>query len=151
MVVGNGNGISYQVGINCEEIKNFTCNINLTIKDFLTYQIEYNNSVYGNSFLAATQNLNNTIFSQNKYFNFQWQITQNIDTGEFRLIGNHTKKCQKNSLAIIEIIQITPEILASNNLDLYFDLSTITKYKNDSTLDKKIKSIINKNFTLSTS
>lgn len=143
--IASGNGSSYQVGKNCEELKNFTCDIKLTIKDFLIYQIDYNNSIYGNAFVAGTQNSNNIIFAQNKNFNFQWQITQNVDTGQFFILGNHTKKCQRNSLALIEVMQITPQILESSNMNIYLDLSIITKFNNESILDKKIKSILNHN------
>jgi len=39
---------------------------------------------------------------------------QNEDTGEFYILGNHTKKCEKNSLAIVEIMQIEPDVLQAN-------------------------------------
>jgi hypothetical protein len=143
--VASGNGISYQVGINCDEIKNFNCNIKLTFKDFLIYKITYNNTVYGKACLAGTENVNNVILAQNKNFNFQWQIVQNQDTGDFFIYGNHTKKCQKNSLAIVEIMQITPQVLAKNNSESFLNELNIIKFKNDSYLDKKIKKIIGKN------
>jgi hypothetical protein len=136
--VASGGGNSLEVGKNCEKLSEFTSDIVLTFKDFYIYKIVYNNSKYGKSCLAGTADNREVILAQNKYFNFQWEVLQNEDTGEFYILGNHTKKCEKNSLAIVEIMQIEPDVLKAN----HSKFSAIArKFKNNSDLAVKIKKI----------
>jgi hypothetical protein len=139
--IANGNGISYQVGKNCNKIISFQADIVLSIQSLFTYKITYNNSKYGKALLAGTSNPDNSILAQNKYFNFEWKIVENTDTGEVNIFGNHTKKCEKNSLSIVEILQVTPEM--SSQIKSEHKLLT-HKYKNDSELDIKIKEFLKK-------
>jgi hypothetical protein len=134
--VASGEGISYQVGKNCEKFTEFTSNVVLTFKDLFIYKIAYNNSKYGKACLAGTESFNGIILAQNKDFNFQWEILQNEDTDEFFIFGNHTKKCEKSSLAIFEIMLIEPSVLAANKEKF---TAVSRKIKNNSELAAKIK------------
>jgi hypothetical protein len=136
--VASGQGYSLEVGKNCEKFTQFTSDVVLTFKNFFIYKIAYNNSKYGKACLAGTQDDSGVILAQNKDFNFQWQILQNEETSEFFIFGNHTKKCEKNSLAIFEIMQIEPAVLAANKEKL----STVSrKFKNNSELAAQIKKL----------
>ena len=138
--VASGQGYSLEVGKNCEKFTQFTSDVVLTFKNFFIYKIAYNNSKYGKACLAGTQDDSGVILAQNKDFNFQWQILQNEETSEFFIFGNHTKKCEKNSLAIFEIMQIEPAVLAANKEKL----STVSrKFKNNSELAAQIKKLKN--------
>jgi hypothetical protein len=137
--VASGGGYSYEVGKNCEKFTDFTSDVVLTFKSLFIYKIAYNNSKYGKACLAGTQTYNGLILAQNKDFNFQWEIVQNEDTGEFFIFGNHTKKCEKNSLAIIEIMLVEPAVLAANKEKL---TTVARKFKNDSVLAAQIKKLL---------
>jgi hypothetical protein len=63
---------------------------------------------------------------------------QNEDTGEFFIFGNHTKKCEKNSLAIIEVMQVEPVVLAANKEKLS---AVARKFKSSSELGVQIKKL----------
>lgn len=134
--LANGSGASFEIGKNCEKISNFTSNIELTFKYLFIYKIKYNNSKYGKACLAGTQDNSGVILAQNKDFNFQWQFVQNEDTGDSYFLGNHTKKCEKNSIAIVEILRIDPIVLQENQ-EKFQNISQ--KFKNDSELDKLIR------------
>lgn len=136
--IASGQGYSYQVGKNCEKFTDFTSNVVLTFKSFFIYKIAYNNSKYGKACLAGTQTYNGVIIAQNKNFNFQWEILQDEDTGEFFIFGNHTKKCDKNSLAIIEIMLIEPAVLAANKEKL---TAVARKFKSSSEFGVQIKKL----------
>jgi len=149
-IVASGVGYSYEVGKNCEKFTEFTSDVVLTIKSFYIYKIAYNNSKYGKACLAGTQEFNGVILAQNKYFkgvilaqnkyfNFQWEILQNVDTGELFILGNHTKKCEKNSLAIFELMQIEPEVLAANHAKF---TAVARKFNNNSELAAQIKKLL---------
>ena len=137
--VASGGGYSYEVGKNCEKFTDFTCDVVLTFKNLFIYKIVYNNSKYGKACLAGTQDFNGIILAQNKDFNFQWEIVQNEDTSEFFIFGNHTKKCEKNSLAIFEIMQIEPSVLAANKEKLS---AVARKFKSSSELGVQIKKLL---------
>jgi len=136
--VASGGGNSLEVGKNCEKLSEFTSDIVLTFKNIYIYKIAYNNSKYGKACLAGTQDYNGVILAQNKDFNFQWEILQNEDTSEFFIFGNHTKKCEKNSLAIFEIMQIEPVVLAENKEKLS---AVARKFKSSSELGVQIKKL----------
>jgi hypothetical protein len=136
--VASGSGYSLTVGKNCEKYDEFTSNVILTFKNLFISRIEYNNSKYGKTYLAGTQDNSGFILAQNKYFNFQWKNIENEDTGESFILGNHTKKCNKNSLAIYEVMKINPVVLQANKEKI----KVITyKFKNDSELDKLVKKL----------
>ena len=137
--IASGGGNSLEVGKNCEKISEFRSDIVITFKNFYIYKIAYNNSKYGKACLAGTEDNRKVILAQNKYFNFQWEVLQNEDTGEFYILGNHTKKCEKNSLAIVEIIQIEPVVLQANR-EKFTSISR--KFKNNSELDVHIKKLM---------
>lgn len=137
--VASGQGYSLEVGKNCEKFTNFTSDVVLTFKNFFIYKIAYNNSKYGKACLAATQTNNGIILAQNKNFNFQWEIIQNEDTGASFIFGNHTKKCEKNSLAIVEAMEIEPTVLQANRVKIS---AVARKFKNDSELATQIKKLV---------
>ena len=139
--IASGQGYSLEVGKNCEKITQFTSDVIITFKNFYIYKIAYNNSKYGKACLAGTQDNSGVILAQNKDFNFQWEILQNEDTNEFFIFGNHTKKCDKNSLAIFEIMQVEPAVLAANKEKLS---AVARKFKNNSELAKHINTLQNK-------
>ena len=134
--VASGSGYSYQVGKNCEKFTEFTSDVVLTIKNLFIYKIAYNNSKYGKACLAGTEN--RVILAQNKDFNFQWEILQNEDTDEVFIFGNHTKKCEKNSLAIIEVMLVEPVVLAANHAKF---TAVARKFKSSSELAAQIKKL----------
>jgi hypothetical protein len=136
--VASGGGNSLEVGKNCENLSEFTSDIVLTFKNLYIYKIAYNNSKYGKACLAGTQDNREVILAQNKNFNFQWEVLQNEDTGEFYILGNHTKKCEKNSLAIVEIMQIEPDVLQANRAKF---TAVARKFKNNSELAVNIKKL----------
>jgi hypothetical protein len=136
--VASGQGYSLEVGKNCEKFTQFTSDVVLTFKGLFIYKIAYNNSKYGKACLAGTQDDSGVILAQNKDFNFQWQILQNEETSEFFIFGNHTKKCEKNSLAIFEIMQVEPTVLAANKEKF---TAVARKFKNDSVLAAHIKKL----------
>ncbi len=136
--IASGQGYSYQVGKNCEKFTEFTSDVVLTFKSFFIYKIAYNNSKYGKACLAGTQTYSGVILAQNKNFNFQWEILQDEDTGEFFIFGNHTKKCDKNSLAIVEVMLIEPAVLAANKEKL---TAVARKFKSNSELGVQIKKL----------
>ena len=138
-IVASGVGYSYEVGKNCEKFTEFTSDVILTFKSFYIYKIAYNNSKYGKACLAGTQDYNGIILAQNKNFNFQWEVLQNEDTDEFFIFGNHTKKCEKNSLAIVEAMRIEPEVLAANHAKI---IAVARKFKNNSELAAQIKKLL---------
>ena len=138
--IANGRGESLEVGKNCEKISTFKSNIVLTPKTFFTSKITYNNSKYGKACLAGTITFSGgVILAQNKNFNFQWEILQNEDTGASFILGNHTKKCEKNSLAIFEAMEIDPIVFAANKEKI---LAVARKFKNDSELAAQIKKLV---------
>lgn len=136
--IASGDGLSFEVGKNCEKLSTFTSNVVLTFKNFFIYKITYNNSKFGKACLAGTVTYNGIILAQNKEFNFQWEIVQNEDTEESYIIGNHTKKTVKNSLAIEEILKIDPTVLAANKEKFS---AVARKFKNNSELDIQIKKL----------
>ena len=136
--IASGGGYSYEVGKNCEKFTDFTSDVVLTFKDFFIYKIAYNNSKYGKACLAGTQDYNGVILAQNKDFNFQWEILQNEDTDEFFIFGNHTKKCEKNSLAIVEIMLIEPAVLQASKAKF---TAVARKFKNNSDIAALIKKL----------
>ena len=136
----SGRGYSFEVGKNCEKYSTFTSNIVLTFKNFFIYKISYNNSKFGKACLAGTQAFpNGIILAQNKNFNFQWEIIQNEDTEYFFIFGNHTKKCDKNSLAIFEAMEFDPIVLAANKEKIS---AVARKFKTNSELDIQIKKLV---------
>ena len=137
--LASGSGTSFEVGKNCEKLSYFTSNIELIFMDLFIYKIKYNNSKYGKACLAGTQDDSGVILAQNKYFNFQWQFVLNEDTGDSYFFGNHTKKCEKNSLSTVEILRIDPIVLQANHEQFK---KIARKFKNDSDLDKLIKKLI---------
>ena len=137
--VASGQGYSLEVGKNCEKFTNFTSDVVLTFKNLFIYKIAYNNSKYGKACLAATQTNNGVILAQNKNFNFQWEIIQTEDTGASFILGNHTKKCEKNSLAIFEAMEIEPTVLQANRAKIS---AVARKFKNDSELAAQIKKLV---------
>ena len=137
-VIANGQGYSLEVGKNCEKITLFTSDVVITFKGLFIYKIAYNNSKYGKACLAGTQDSSGVILAQNKDFNFQWEVVENEDTGQVFIFGNQTKKCEKNSLAIIEIMQVEPSVLAANKEKF---TAIARKFKNDSELATQIKKI----------
>jgi hypothetical protein len=136
--IASGLGYSYEVGKNCEKFTEFTSDVVITFKDFFIYKIAYNNSKYGKACLAGTLDINEIILAQNKDFNFQWEVLQNEDTNEFFIFGNHTKKCEKNSLAIVEAMLIESEVLAANHAKF---TAVARKFKNNSDVAALIKKL----------
>jgi hypothetical protein len=137
-IVGSGRGESLEVGKNCEKISTFTSNIVLTPKTFFTDKIEYNNSKFGKACLAGTLDIYGIILAQNKNFNFQWEILLNEDNEEVLIIGTHTKKCEKNSLAIFEVMEVEPTVLAANKEKIS---AVARKFKSNSELGAQIKKL----------
>jgi len=137
--IASGSGYSLEVGKKCEKLTKFTSNVVITFKDIRIYKIVYNNSKYGKACLAGTQNNSDVIYAQNKFYNFQWQLIQNQDTGENYYIGNHTRKGDKNSLAIYEILSIKPVVLEADKKKLS---SIAYKFKNDSELAIQINKLM---------
>jgi hypothetical protein len=136
--VASGDGYSFEVGTNCKKFTEFTSDVVLTLEDLFIYKIAYNNSKYGKACLAGTQTYNGIILAQNKHFNFQWEVLENEDTGEFFIFGNHTKKCEKNSLAIIEVMLVEPVVLQANHAKF---TAVAHKFKNNSELAAQIKKL----------
>jgi len=136
--IASGQGESLEVGKNCEKISTFKSNIVLTPKTFFTSKIAYNNSKFGKACLAGTQDFNGIILAQNKNFNFQWDILVNEDNEQFFIIGYHTKKCEKNSLAIFEVMEIEPAVLQANKEKIS---AVARKFKTNSELDIQIKKL----------
>ena len=134
--IASGSGYSYQVGKNCEKFTEFTSDVVLTIKNLFIYKIAYNNSKYGKACLAGTEN--RVILAQNKDFNFQWEILQNEDTDEVFIFGNHTKKSEKNSLAIVEVMQIETVVLQASKAKF---TAVARKFKNNSDVAALIKKL----------
>jgi hypothetical protein len=139
--IASGSGYSLEVGKNCEKLTEFTSDIIITFKNFYIYKIAYNNSKFGKACLAGTQTFNGIFLAQNKDFNFQWEILQNEDTGEFFVFGNHTKKCDKNSIALVESMNIEPTFAQANKEKL---TAIARKFKNNSELAKHINTLRNK-------
>jgi hypothetical protein len=137
-IVASGQGYSFEVGTNCKKFTEFTSDVVLTLEDLFIYKIAYNNSKYGKACLAGTQTYNGIILAQNNHFNFQWEVLENEDTGEFFIFGNHTKKCEKNSLAIIEVMLVEPVVLQANNAKF---TRVARKFKNNSELAAQIKKL----------
>jgi hypothetical protein len=136
--VASGGGYSYEVGKNCEKFTDFTSDVVLTFKSLFIYKIAYNNSKYGKACLAGTQTYNGLILAQNKDFNFQWEILQNEDTDEVFIFGNHTKKCEKNSLAIVEVMNVEPAVLQASKAKF---TAVARKFKSSSELAALIKKL----------
>ena len=146
--IANGQGESLEVGKNCEKISTFKSNIILTPKTFFTSKITYNNSKYGKACLAATETFSigagtetfsgGVILAQNKNFNFKWEIIRNEDNEQIFILGNHTKKCEKNSLAIFEAMEIDPIVFAANKEKIS---AVARKFKTNSELDIQIKKL----------
>jgi len=137
--IASGKGESLEVGKNCEKISTFTSNIVLTPKTFFTSKIAYNNSKFGKACLAGTRDINGIILAQNKNFNFQWEIIEDEFSGDFFIIGNHTKKCEKNSLAIFEVMEVEPTVLAANKEKIS---AVARKFKSNSELGAQIKKLM---------
>lgn len=136
--VASGSGNSLEVGKNCEKLSNFTSDIVLTFKSLYLYKIKYNNSKFGKACLAGTQDNNGIIIAQNKDFTFVWEFVENEDTGDVFIFGNHTKKCEKNSLALVEILTVEPLVLEANRKKIS---AVSRKFKNNSELANQIKSL----------
>jgi hypothetical protein len=136
--IASGDGYSLEVGKNCEKFTQFKSEVVITFKDFFIYKIAYKNSKYGKACLAGTQNNSDIILAENKDYNFEWQITQNEETDEFFIIGNHTRKGDKNSLAIFEIMRVEQTVLKENKEKF---LNVARKFKNDSELAEQIKKL----------
>ena len=136
--VASGGGYSYEVGKNCEKITVFTSDVVVTFKSLFIYKIAYNNSKYGKACLAGTLDNSGVILAQNKDFNFQWEILQNEDTNEIYILGNHTKKSEKNSLAIVEIMLIEPAVLQASKAKF---TAVARKFKNNSDMAALIKKL----------
>ena len=111
--IASGRGYLLEVGKNCEKVTQFTSDVIITFKGISIYKIAYNNSKFGKACLAGTQDRQENIIAQNKYFNFQWNVYQD-DVGNFVIIGNHTKKCDKNSVALVEYMDVLPAIAEAN-------------------------------------
>lgn len=139
--IASGQGYSLEVGKNCEKITQFTSDVVITFKGLFIYKIAYNNSKFGKACLAGTQTYNGVILAQNKDFNFQWEILQNEETSEFFVFGNHTKKCDKNSVAVFEIMQVEPTVAQANQEKL---TAVARKFNNNSELAKHIKTLQNR-------
>ena len=112
--VASGSGVYLEVGKNCEKLNQYTSNIVITFKDLFIYKIAYNNSKFGKACVAGTETLSGGIYAENKNFNFRWEVVEDEETGEFFIIGNHTKETDKNSVALFEIMQVDPEVLKAN-------------------------------------
>jgi hypothetical protein len=113
--IASGSGYSLEVGKNCEKLSQYTSDIEITFKDLFIYKIAYNNSKFGKACLAGTQTFSGEIHAENKYFNFQWNIFEDEETGDFFIVGNHTKDSEdNNSVALFEIMQVDPEVLKAN-------------------------------------
>lgn len=114
-ITASGSGVSLEVGKNCQKESSFNSTLVISIPDPRIYKLKYSNSKFGKACLAGTiVQINNTTFNilaQNKDFNFQWQFIKNEDTGDYNISGNHTKKCEKNSLAISEQLKFNMESL----------------------------------------
>jgi len=136
--IASGQGYSLEVGKKCEKITEFSSDIILNFKALFIYKIAYNNSKYGKACLAGTQDFNGIILAQNKNFNFQWEILVNEDNEQFFIIGNHTKKCEKNSLAIFEVMAIEPAVLQANHAKF---TAVARKFKSNSELGAQIKKL----------
>jgi len=113
-IIASGRGDSLKVGKNCEKITEFTSDVVITFKGLFIYKIAYNNSLSGKACLAGTQDREGNILAQNKYYNFQWQIIENSETGDFFILGNHTKKSDTNSVAEVEIMVVEPAVAQAN-------------------------------------
>ena len=111
--IASGSGQVLEVGKNCQKLTPYTSDIIITFVSFYTYKISYNNSKYGKFCLAGTQDRQDNILAQNKCFNFQWAIYDD-GSGNFVVMGNHTKKCEKNSIAFVEFMEIKPTIAQAN-------------------------------------
>jgi hypothetical protein len=134
--IAKGGGNILVVGSNCQKITKFDSDIVISFVNLYLYKIVYNNSKYGKIYLAATNTKDNTLLAQNKDFNFSWEFVQNEDTEESFIFGNHTRKCEKNSLAITEIFQIESPLLN----EIFSKVNMVPrKFKNDSDLDKLVK------------
>jgi hypothetical protein len=133
--LASGSGTSLEVGKNYEQLYDFTSNVEFIFMGPFINKIKYNNSKYGNAYLAGTIDNSGVLLAQNKCFNFQWKVVENQDTGDSFVLGNHTKKCDKNSIAIVEILRIDPVVLQEK-----FQKVSL-KFKNDSDLDKLIKKL----------
>ena len=137
--IASGRGESLEVGKNCEKKSTFKSDLVLTPKTFFTSKITYNNSKYGKACLAGTITFSSgVILAQNKNFNFKWEIIRNEDNDIIIIFGNHTKKCEKNSLAIFEAMQIDPIVFAANKEKI---LAVARKFKTNSELDIQIKKL----------
>lgn len=139
--IASGQGYLLEVGKNCEKITQFTSDVVITFKAFYIYKIAYNNSKFGKACLAGTQTYSGTFLAQNKDFNFQWEILQNEETNEFFIFGNHTKKSDKNSVAVFEIMQVEPAVLAANKEKFS---AIARKFNKNSELAKHINTLQNK-------
>lgn len=138
--IASGTGQEFEVGKNCQKSTPYTSNIIITYVSLSTYKISYNNSKYGKVCLAGTQDRQDNILAQNKYFNFQWAVYDD-GTGNFIVRGNHTKKCDKNSVALVEFMDVSPSIAQENK---EFLSKIAKKLDKDSELAKHISTLRNK-------
>ena len=122
-IIASGSGNYLIVGNNCQKIDFFSSDITVSeVSTFTLYKIIYNNSKFGKIYLAATRTKDNTFIAQNKDFNFSWKIVQDEGSTEPYFLGSHTKRCEKNSLAISENLLFQTPILNNKNSKLNFEL-----------------------------
>lgn len=110
-IIASGGGDSLKVGKNCEKLTNFTSDIVIEFSGIILYKVVYNNSLFGKACLAATEvpDASGSIVAQNKDYNYEWNFFQE-DEETFLIVGNITKKCDKNSVAAWEILEVTPTL-----------------------------------------
>jgi hypothetical protein len=112
--IASGDGYSYEVGKNCEKLTEFTSDIVITFKAISIFKIAYNNSKFGKACVAGTQPLGGSIYAENKNFDFRWELLEDEETGDIFVIGNHTKKTDKNSVALFEIMKVDQSVVQAN-------------------------------------
>jgi len=103
-------------------------------------KIAYNNSKFGKACVAGTQTESGEIHAENKYFNFQWNIFIDEETGNFFIVGNHTKESEDNkkSVALFEVMAIDSLVLQANKSKFSSIAQKITK---NSKLAEQIKKL----------
>ena len=144
--IASGRGYSLEVGKNCEKLTKYTSNIVLKLivlekKDTHLWKISYNNSKFGKACVAGTETASGEIHAENKYFNFQWNIFIDERTGEFFVIGNHTKKSEDNkkSVALFESMTVDSSVLQANKSKFSSIAQKITKNSKLAEQIKKLK------------
>jgi len=134
-ITASGTGVSLEVGKNCQKESSFNSTLVISVTDPRIYKLKYSNSKFGKACLAGTiVQVNNTTFNilaQNKDFNFQWQFIKNEDTDDYNISGNHTKKCEKNSLSISEQLKFNMDSLGKETKEKInsFEKNVLNKIK----------------------